>query len=172
MSNEITAASKRAPKSKPSRPVQVRLNHRISRKKFARLAFLNFPPDSGGLWFSLDFNFFRKQYGREPTKEEAKRYYQCYVRVLHTLYEKNGEELRYMTVRQRGKKLERTYYFGLISRPPSGVSWEEIEEPWRIGFGSVHRLKWVNGSIDGLIQKFFGKNKEVHWTSSKKLKRE
>lgn len=172
MSNEITAASKRAPKSKPSRPVQVRLNHRISRKKFARLAFLNFPPDSGGLWFSLDFKFFRKQFGRYPTKEEATLYYQRYIRIVRAIYEKHGIDVRYMTVRQRGKKSGRIHYFGLISGVPDGVSRAEIEKPWLAGYGNVYGLQWLDNSIDGLIYRFFDDDMDVSWFCSQNLKRE
>ena len=86
---------KRAPKSKPSRPVQVRRNFKAARTAFSRLAYINFPQGSGAMWLSLDYKIFAEQIGRYPTLAESREYYKQYIRLLRRLYKENGDELVY-----------------------------------------------------------------------------
>ena len=168
---------KRAPKSKPSRPVQVRRNFKAARTAFSRLAYINFPQGSGAMWLSLDYKIFADQIGRYPTLDESREYYQQYVRLLRRLYKENGAELVYMYVRHRGRRAGRIQYHMLISKPPTASvgmrdMWESIAELWEVGFCHLRQLHYINGRIDGLINIFFPEYIDLTWHGSNNLKRE
>lgn len=167
---------KRAPKSKLSRPVQVRRNFKAARAEFSRLAYINFPQGSGGMWLSLDYKIFAEQIGRYPTLAESHEYFARYVRILRTLYRENGDELVYMYVRHKGRRAGRIQYHMLISKPPTASAgardtWGSIAELWEVGFCHLRQLHYINGRIDGLINVFFPEYIDLTWNGSHNLKR-
>ena len=167
-------AKGRRSKREPSRACQVALNRRNSKNRFKDIAHLNFDKRSGGYRVLLEYNFFIKQFGRNPDAGEYKAYLSAFFRRLRRLYASAGAELKYMYATHVGRRLGRVHHHCIISTPPSEI-YEEVIALWKdvmgLGYGSFDPLHFSNGSIAGLTSYFFDGTVDEKWGCSKNCKR-
>lgn len=163
-------ATTRGVKKKPSRPAQIALNRRRAENLAKDIAHLNFPRGSGALWVRLDYAFFIRDAGRNPTREEARKMAKAYLRILKREYKKRGAELKYQNFCQTGRKSGKVHHHILVSGLPSGLTREWLEELWVYGYGNVTGVKYRNGSIAGLVSYSF-KGTDVYYSCSRNCKR-
>lgn len=144
-------AAARSAKRKPSRAAQVELNRRNAENRAKDIAHLNFPRGSGTIWVRLDYDFFVREAGRNPSREEAQKMAKAYLRVLRREYEKRGAEFKWMNWCQVGRTSGKIHHHMLLSGLPKGMMREDIEALWKHGYGNVVGVKYRNGSIAGLV---------------------
>lgn len=164
-------AKGRNPKRAPSRACQEALNKRNSRKRFSDIAHLNFNAKSGGLRVLLDYNFFIKQFGRNPSAEEYKAYLAAYFRRLKALYKAHGVEFKYLAVTHVGRRCGKVHHHCIISEAPFDVSRAFLQKLWECGHASFDALRFSNGSIEGLTSYFFDGSVDQKWSCSRNCKR-
>ena len=163
-------ATTRGVKKNPSRPAQIELNRRRAENLAKDIAHLNFPRGSGALWVRLDYAFFIREAGRNPTSEEARKMAKAYLRILRREYEKRGAEFKYMNFCQTGRKSGKVHHHILVSGLPGGLTRERLEELWVHGYGNVVGVRYQNGSIAGLVSYSF-KGADVYRSCSRNCKR-
>ena len=167
-------AKGRKPKMQASRACQAALNRRNSKKRFQDIAHLNFNKRNGGYRVLLEYNFFIKQFGRNPEREEYKAYLAAYFRRLRRLYASVGAELRYMYMTHVGRRAGKVHHHCIISTPPSEI-YDEVVALWKdilgLGYGSYDSLHFSNGSIAGLTSYFFDGSVDEKWSCSRNCKR-
>ncbi len=167
-------AKGRKPKMQPSRACQAALNRRNSKNRFKDIAHLNFDKRVGGYRVLLEYNFFIKQFGRNPEQGEYKAYLAAYFRRLRRLYASAGAELKYMYTTHVGRRMGKVHHHCIISTPPSEI-YEEVVALWKdvlgLGYGSYDPLHFSNGSIAGLTNYFLDSSVDEKWGCSKNCKR-
>lgn len=164
-------AKGRRAKRKPSRACQAALNRRNSRNRFTDIAHLNFSARSGGLRVSLDYNYFIKQFGRNPSAEEYKAYLAAYFRKLKALYASYGLEFKYMAVTHVGRRAGKVHHHCIIPCLPIDSSRDLLQELWLYGYANFDPLRFSNGSIAGLTSYFFDGTVDEKWSCSRNCKR-
>lgn len=163
-------ATTRGVKKKPSRAAQVELNRRRAENLAKDIAHLNFPKEARPIWVRLDYAFFLRELGRNPTPEEARKMAKAYLRILRREYEKRGAEFKYMNFCQRGRKSGKMHHHVLLLGLPEGMRREDVEALWKHGYGNVVGVKYRNGSIASLVSYSF-KGTDVWRSCSKNCKR-
>jgi hypothetical protein len=163
-------ATVRGVKKNPSRAAQVELNRRRAENLAKDIAHLNFPKEVRPIWVRLDYAFFIRELGRNPTLEEARKMAKAYLRILRREYEKRGAEFKYMNFCQRGRKSGKVHHHILLTGVPEGMKREDVEALWKHGYGNVVGVKYQRGSIASLVSYSF-KGTDVYRSCSKNCKR-
>ncbi len=132
----------RAPKAKPTREAQKKLNKRISENKLIRLLNANFTADD--LAFDLTYAT-----GNEPENEQqAKKDLQNFLRRVKRYRERAGlPEFKYIAVIEKGSKKGRYHHHLVIN---GGVTVQQLAKLWGLGLTKASALQF---NETGLIAK-------------------
>lgn len=131
---------KRGKKCNPSSEIQKKLNKRNATKKLVRLAHLNFTRKDIALTLTYD---------KEPTDEkEAQRIlYNFFQRIKRRRKKAGLEELKYISVTEKGKRSGRLHHHIIMS---GGLDRDEVEKCWGRGYANSRRLRFGDNGISGL----------------------
>lgn len=159
-----TKTGKRKKRYKPTSEVQKRLNDKHSEERAVEIIHTNF--SERDLVIHCTFRD-----GCEPENaEEALKVEKNFLRRLSYLYKSQGKELKYFAVGAEGEESLRKHFHIIVS---GGVSREEIEKCWKVGYCNVDRLYFDECGIAALVgyvmkQIKIGKRR---WRGSRNLKK-
>lgn len=157
-------AGKRRKRCRPTSDIQKRLNRKNREKWLLRLVRENFGRDD----YISTLTFGK---GNEPDSlEDMQRIIRNYLIRLRRRYRKAGAELKYIYTIERGKRNGRWHCHLFLS---GGVSRDEIEECWGLGYANTRRLQPDEDGLAALVH-YLTKGQDGgfrSWTSSKNLMR-
>lgn len=134
-----TQAKGRGRKMRVTSDTQKKLNDNNAEYRMVRQIHTNFNHKDLALHLS---------HNQEPqTEEEAQRLVQNYLRRLKRLYAKQGIDLKYIWVMEKGKRKGRIHHHLVIS---GGVSRDEVERKWGLGYANTRRLQFTENGVAGL----------------------
>lgn len=146
---------KRRRKWRATREVQKKLNQRHAAEKLTRLAHANFGEED--LALELDFR------GQQPTREEAMKLLQKFLRKLRAKFRKLGKELKYLWVMEITKR-GRVHFHLMLS---GGIDRDELEKLWGHGWANSKRLQFDRSGLTALshyMEKSHRKDGETRMT--------
>lgn len=163
----------RRPNERKTDAAVQRGNSRRAKEQLYRLIVTNFRRDD----YRLDLT-----YGDPPPdREEAKRRVRNFLRNLHNLYRKNGEELKYIYVTEY--KGHRIHHHVLLNASKK-VSRKEIQALWRYGILNYRSFRYFDGAAEDCrrVAEYFVKETDEtireegavqrkRWSQSRNLKR-
>jgi hypothetical protein len=130
--------SRRKARYKPTSAMQARLNQRRAERELTRLLNENFKDEDYELTLTFTDEYLPEVY------ENALRMAVNYMRRVKRLYAKYGiKDLKYVIVPGGGR-----YHFHIVMT--GGVSREELEKLWKLGYANSKRLKFTVGGVAGL----------------------
>lgn len=130
----------RRKKCRPTRAVQAELNRKNAELRLIRLVHANF----GTADLTLDLTF-----RREMEPEEAVRCLRAYFKRLRRRYRKEGAEVKYVYVLERGRS-GRTHIHMILNRGP--LERDELEELWEEGYANARRLQFSEEGVAPLVE--------------------
>lgn len=154
---------KRKAKYKETNEYQKRLNDKNSANALSRLINLNFTEND----YALHLTYAQENLPASP--EEAQKNIQNFIRRLKRVYKKQGAELKYIHVTEKGEQSDRVHHHLIIS---GGVDRTTIENVWNLGYANTRTLQFNKSGCIGLAT-YVTKQKLLyrHFTPSKNLKR-
>ena len=131
---------KRRGKCRPTSDIQKRLNQRRAEKRLVRLVHLNFTEDDIALHLTYD---------EEPSsaKDALRVLYNFLQRVKRARKKAGLCPLKYITATEQGKKSGRIHHHVIMN---GGLSRDQIERIWALGFANAKRLQFGPNGIIGL----------------------
>lgn len=140
--------SRRKARYKPTSAMQARLNQRRAERELTRLLNENFKDEDYELTLTFTDEYLPEVY------ENALRMAVNYMRRVKRLYAKYGiKDLKYVIVPGGGR-----YHFHIVMT--GGVSREELEKLWKLGYANSKRLKFAVGGVAGLAHYIANQLKE------------
>lgn len=132
----------RAPKAKPTREAQKKLNKRISENKLIRLLNANFTADD------LSFDLTYTEANHPESDEQAEKDVANFLRRLRRLRKRlNLPELKYIQVTAKGSKKGRYHHHLVIN---GGLTIQQLAKLWALGYTKAAPLQFDE---TGLIAK-------------------
>lgn len=130
--------SRRRAKYKPTSAMQARLNQRRAERALTRLLNLNFCDDDIEMTLTFTDEYLPDEY------EEAVKAANNYLRRVKRLRARLGlSALKFVLVPGGGR-----YHFHIIMN--GGLTRDELEKLWKLGYANSKRLKFSMGGIAGL----------------------
>lgn len=130
--------SRRKARYKPTSAMQARLNQRRAERELTRILNENFRDEDYEMTLTFTDEHLPEVY------EDALRLAANYMRRVKRLYAKRGiKNLKYVIIPGGGR-----FHFHIVMT--GGVSREELEKLWRLGYANSKRLKFCQGGIAGL----------------------
>lgn len=132
---------KRAPKQKPSRKEQIKLNLQNARKKLFYLIHANFGASDRHLTLTYDDGYCPE------TPEQAKRDFENYIDRLRRVFKKANATLKYVAIIESGET-GRLHHHVIIS---GAVGADALIDLWGHGYANADRLQMRKDHLMGLV---------------------